>query len=489
MSANTKGVASQLRVSLSLKSCLFFLSTFVLLISVAFTRPSQVSATGFACDSVKADLWFGNDESGSVSAGEFLDSLDFMYQISDSFDYDATTGVQAGAFAWDDTDPPTNVIMPITENFSDTDDSGLNSTTVVTDTDSVGVRDLYTGKVTGGGGTDLTIATQYMAELINAGNGRRTGVPQIAIILTDASSGQLTGDAAGWIAAADDLRVAGEGEVGIVLVLIAEAATAYAGAAGPTVDSVAGTDGLIITVPTYADAANPAQGYIDDVTGAICDTIESIAPSDDNDNVTIGEEDGGPNSGDGNNDGTIDSDQPDVTTAINSAIGKYTTTAVSGGCTQVTAVNFYKESSMSVQDPDHEYPLGLHGFNVDCTGVGATVNVTYYWDKVYDTSKWTYRKFNAAQNKYLDFNSRVTYGTATLGAQTVTTVSYSVTDGGEFDGDGIANGRILDPVGPTTAVLAATGSRSTYFFLTGLALIFGCAVAARAKTYIRFKLQ
>ena len=224
---------------------------------MSMSAPTSVSAApAYACESVKADLWFGNDESGSVDAGEFDDALDFMYQISDSFEYDATTGVQAGAYAWDTS--TNDVIIPITEDFADTDDTGLiGDANVITDSDGRGVRELYTTKA-GGGGTDLTVATQYMADLIDGGNGRRAGVPQIAIILTDASEGQLTGDAANWIAAADNLRDAGEGDVGIVLVLIAEAATAYtSGGAGATVDSVAGDDGLIIAVPTYSVAADP----------------------------------------------------------------------------------------------------------------------------------------------------------------------------------------------------------------------------------------
>lgn len=451
-------------------------------------RPIKASATGYACNSVKADLWFGNDESGSVDAGEFNDALDFMYQISDSFAYDAVNGVQAGAFAWDTT--TNDVIIPITEDFSDTDDTGLiRDANVSVDSDSKGVRELYTTKA-GGGGTDLTVATQRMADLIDAGNGRRTGVPQIGIILTDATSGQLTGDSANWITAADSLRSAGDSGVGIVLVLIAEAATAYAGAAKTTVDAVAGTGGLVVTVPTYSDAADPAKGYIDDVTGAICDTIETIAgPVADNDNITSTEEDAGPNGGDGNNDGTADSEQADVTTAINNRVGGYTTTEISGDCHQVTAVNFYAESALSSTDPDYEYPYGLHGFNVDCTATGGTVNVKYFWDKQYDVSGWTYRKYNQATNSYINFNDRVTYGTAVIGGKTVTTVSYSVTDGGPYDGDGVANGSILDPVGPTVLAVSTpdTGIEKTSNLQLLLLVLAGFGLLVAASVHYAYR--
>ncbi len=571
-------------------------------LSISRPRVKQADAAGVQCGAAIADLWFGNDESGSVDANEFDDALDFMYQISDSFNYDAVTGVQAGAFAWDTT--TNDVVVPITENFADTDDTGLLQTSnVVTDNDTIGIRELYTAKA-GGGGTNLTVATQHMADLIDGGNGRRNGVLQVGIILTDATESQLTSDGANWITAANNLRNAGEGNVGIVLVLIAEAADAYLnGSAGPTVDAVVGTDGLAVTVPTYADAASPAQTFIDDTVAAICekatpnvdmeiektvtfndennddvtqagetltygydvtntgetelididiaensgdftgtgtlptpayvsgdedvdgdgdapdldvsstgtvhfeatytlteadieasgvtnqaeatatdllgntgsdlsddpavatntDTDSDGDPDDptvfsilDQDNVSDSEENAGPNSGDGNDDGIVDSEQSDVTTAINPVLGEYTTTEIGGDCVTVDEVSFYHETDLADTDPDYDYPLGLHGFLVDCTVVGGTVDVTYYWDQEYDTTDWNYRKYIATQNTFVDFDDQITYGTAVVGGNTVTTVAYSIVDGGAYDGDGLVNGQILDPAGPSLLAEATT---------------------------------
>ena len=53
-----------------------------------------------ACPNAIADLWFANDESGSVTTAEFEDALDFLYQISDEFVYDDVTGVKAGVTGW-----------------------------------------------------------------------------------------------------------------------------------------------------------------------------------------------------------------------------------------------------------------------------------------------------------------------------------------------------------------------------------------------------
>ena len=75
----------------------------------------------------------------------------------------------------------------------------------------------------------------------------------------------------------------------------------------------------------------------------------------------------------------------------------------------------------------------------------------------------------------------MSYGTAEIGGNTVTTVTFTVTDGGEFDADGLENGEILDPVGPAE-VLAETGSSGLNSILVGLALLIvavGLQVATR----------
>lgn len=43
-----------------------------------FVTQAQAAAS---CSS-RADIWFANDESGSVSAAEFVDSLNYLYQVS-----------------------------------------------------------------------------------------------------------------------------------------------------------------------------------------------------------------------------------------------------------------------------------------------------------------------------------------------------------------------------------------------------------------------
>ncbi|MEM8721275.1 MAG: GEVED domain-containing protein [Cyanobacteria bacterium P01_G01_bin.39] len=233
-----------------------------------------------ACPGAIADLWFANDESGSVSNAEFNDGLDFLYQISDAFVYDDVSGVKAGVTGWGSNVNSAEIVIPITESFGDPGDSGLISTGgVTTDGDGSGLRELYNRKINTSRGTRLNFATNYLADLIIAGNGRRADTPQLAVILTDASNNQLSNSNSGggnaWITEADRLRTAGPDGTRIIVIVIEEAAAAYnaGGTARTTIDAVAGTDGLVLVVPTYQEAADPVNGYIDQVTNAVCNTI------------------------------------------------------------------------------------------------------------------------------------------------------------------------------------------------------------------------
>ena len=236
-----------------------------------------------ACPNVVADLWFANDESGSVTASEFNDSLDFLYQVSDQFVYDDVTGTKAGITGWGSNVASAEVIIPITETFGDPDDSGLISdpTPVTVDGDGRGLRELYDTKKNTSSGTRLDYATNYIADLIEAGNGRRPGVPQVAVILTDASSTQLSnagsGGGSNWIAEANTLRNAGPDGTKIVLIIINEAATAYNNDdpnVRSTVDAVVG-DGALFIATTYAEAADPTNDFITGVADTVCATAVS----------------------------------------------------------------------------------------------------------------------------------------------------------------------------------------------------------------------
>ncbi len=247
--------------------------------------PVEVLGRVYTCPAAKADLWFANDESGSVDATEFDNALDFLYQISDEFIYDDIDGVKAGVTAWADLVDSIEVVMPITETFGDPGDSGLiSSGSVTTDGDGRGLRELYSSRQNTSQGTRLDYATNYLADLIEAGNGRRVDTPQVAVILTDAFDYQLNDAADGggdaWIAEADRLRNAGPDGTNILVIVTEAAATAYNtnSTSKATVDAVAGANGLVVVAPTYAEAADATNGYVQQVVDAVCELAVLNAP-------------------------------------------------------------------------------------------------------------------------------------------------------------------------------------------------------------------
>ena len=168
------------------------------------------------------------------------------------------------------------VIIPITQSFGDPGDSGLISGTIMTDSDGQGIRELYNNKKSSTTGMRLDFATNYLADLIIAGNGRRANTPQIAVILTDASSDQLSnagsGGGSNWITEANRLRTAIPEGIRIILIITEEAASAYSDDdpnVRATVDAVVG-DGQLLIVPTYSEAADATNGYVETVSQAVC---------------------------------------------------------------------------------------------------------------------------------------------------------------------------------------------------------------------------
>lgn len=185
------------------------------------------------------------------------------------------------------------------------------------------------------------------------------------------------------------------------------------------------------------------------------DTIPDISDyDDDGDNVSDITEDSGPNSGDGNNDSRLDSLQMDVTTTLNSQTGSYQTLDISGNCkeNQVLRYDVTFESDNSTQDNARDYSLGMNNFSIKCSGksFGSTMVIDFYYDKVYDTSLWEYVKYDTLTNSYVVMDaSAYEYLTINNGTKDVTVVRTTLTDGGIYDMDGVANGEIVDPSGPS----------------------------------------
>jgi len=186
-------------------------------------------------------------------------------------------------------------------------------------------------------------------------------------------------------------------------------------------------------------------------------TIDTSSNDTDGDGILDSAENSGFNGGDGNGDNILDSAQQEVSTTLNSVTGDYSTLEATGDCSIITENEFIAEGSLIVSDSTSEYPLGLVDFQVECGVPGQSSDIVIYYSQEYDTSGWSYKKFNSSGNAYSDITDLVTFGTHTYTTgpetgNTVTTISFTVTDGDpRTDEDATADGIINDPSGPATS--------------------------------------
>ncbi len=177
--------------------------------------------------------------------------------------------------------------------------------------------------------------------------------------------------------------------------------------------------------------------------------INAVDDDDDGDGVADTEEATAPN-GDGNGDGLQDSLQHDVASVVNPNTHMTTTMVVTdAACNIINAYDVVNEVDLASQDTGFDYPMGLNDFNLECNGVGASATLVFYYDKVYDTADWVYRKYDSSTGEYRDITSVVSFGTATVDGRDVTTVTMQLRDGDmQTDDDGVVNSVIVDPSGP-----------------------------------------
>lgn len=146
-------------------------------------------------------------------------------------------------------------------------------------------------------------------------------------------------------------------------------------------------------------------------------------------------------SGDGNGDGIADSQQVNV--ASLATVGsvapalRYATIEVAPGLTLSAVGN----SLASNLPRNAKMPLGQFDFTIDGLMAGASVDVALYVDKSLGANGY----YKLVGSTWTNLAT-----TSTVGNKTV--ISFKLTDGGIYDADGVANGRIVDPGG--VAVIA-----------------------------------
>ncbi|HWR57641.1 MAG TPA: choice-of-anchor U domain-containing protein [Thermodesulfovibrionales bacterium] len=219
----------------------------------------------------------------------------------------------------------------------------------------------------------------------------------------------------------------------------------------------------------YDNVWPPCLNYYSDDTDT-WGILQFQPPDEDGDGVSDDVEDAAPNNGDGNGDGTPDKYQRDVT-SLPSATGsgyltlqiepfrkisgslkkRATDDGVTGDC-QNAKVQALTEASQAQQDGGFSFPDGLLSFQVSkCFDTDGSVLVTVYYHGATNLSSFTYRKYGPyptpAGGVQWYTMPGVTFGTATVGAATVPTASFTITDNSTGD-DAVETSLIVDQGGP-----------------------------------------
>lgn len=188
-------------------------------------------------------------------------------------------------------------------------------------------------------------------------------------------------------------------------------------------------------------------------------------PSDsDSDGVADSEEDAGPNNGDANNDGTADASQATVISFINRQTSQRNVLVASGDCSSLSGA-----ASLAAAEPNQ--PLGYWRFSLNCAAPGQAASVKLYLGKKYDTAGWQVAKVEADGAIVKTFTDQVVIGTDNLAGNAVTSLAYSLTDGGDLDEDQTTNATIADPLAiviNNSSLLATTGQTIIGLLVTGI---------------------
>ncbi len=188
------------------------------------------------------------------------------------------------------------------------------------------------------------------------------------------------------------------------------------------------------------------------------DTQDTSMPSwqifsndNDGDGIANATESNGPNHGDANGDGITDTYQRQITSLVNPITNNYQ--VLQSDCTANSGVSTGSLPA-SYKDTAFSYPEGLTNFTLTCAAHGQTATVTLYYYGLADSNTFVLRKYNTTTHTYQTIPGAIV-SSATIGGQTLTKITYQITDGGPLDQDGAANGTIVDPVGIASPAVGA----------------------------------
>lgn len=210
---------------------------------------------------------------------------------------------------------------------------------------------------------------------------------------------------------------------------------------------------------------------IGDDTHPVLRSVASAADSDD-DGISNTIEDAGPNSGDADGSGTLDSAEPFAASMPNPVTGEYSVLTVDEQCVIISLEIVGEEDVLDTGDAEYSYPGGFMDFRIDCTEPGFTSTITQLHYGV-DDEDFTVRKFKPSLG-FFDIEG-TTVTNESVGDLPVVVAEYRITDGSSYDLDDEENGSIEDPAGIAVASdaeqLASTGSNNSSLVLMAYSLM------------------
>lgn len=202
-------------------------------------------------------------------------------------------------------------------------------------------------------------------------------------------------------------------------------------------------------------------------------TAPTFQSDGDSDGISTADENRGPNGGDANNDGILDSEQANVASLMSAVSGRYVVLEVDDQCSIASVVIKSEADVSSSGDIDYGYPAGLFDFVIDCKEDGFDATVKQYY---YGIENGTAVRKHRPDRGFFTVDSSL-LSSQIIDHQTVRTALYTVKDGGLLDLDDTVNGVIKDPVGLAQQEndLAQTGFSSRHA-IKGVALLLGTSL-------------
>lgn len=212
--------------------------------------------------------------------------------------------------------------------------------------------------------------------------------------------------------------------------------------------------------------------------------VDSQPADGDHDGILNAVEDAGPNDGDADGSGLLDSTEPYSASMPNPETGEYSVLVVSEQC-NIISLDILGESDVSTpSDSAYNYPGGFMNFRINCHEVGFDARVTQIYYGLED-GDFIVRKYQPSTGYITVDGAEVSDDT--IGEFAVKVAEYTVTDGSNYDIDGEADGFVEDPAGlgmivesdaSGSASLADTGSSLELTVITAISLLITASYLA-----------